>query len=88
MDTDSDDGAATAAEAAEAAAAAAKQERQLTTAIQSQGGLVLPPDGFRGPTNMHRMFKSRMQVTAYLNPDHVEDKEAGVRAHMDDLLFR
>jgi hypothetical protein len=88
MDMDFDDAAADVAEAAEAAAAAAREEQQLTADIQAQGGLVLPPEGYMAATNTHRMFKNRMKVTAFMTPEHVDDKEAGVRAHLDEQLFR
>lgn len=83
-----DDAAATAAEAEEAAAAARLQEQQLSARLQAQGGQVLPPEGFMAASNTHRMFKNRMKVTAYMTPDNVDDKTAGVKAHLDDQLFR
>jgi hypothetical protein len=89
MDLDFDDDAADVAEAAEAAAAAAAREEQhLTEDIQAQGGLVLPPEGYMAATNTHRMFKNRMTVTAFMTPEHVDDKKAGVKAHLDEQLFR
>jgi hypothetical protein len=39
-------------------------------------------------TNTHRMFKNRMTVTAFMTPEHVDDKKAGVKAHLDEQLFR
>jgi hypothetical protein len=77
-----------AAEAAEAAAAAAREEQQLSADAAAQGGVVLPPEGHKALSNQHLTWKNRMRVTAYMTPDNVEDKVAGVRELLDDSLFR
>ena len=82
------DPAADAAEAAEAAAAAAREEQQLSADIAARGGVVLPPEGHGALSNSHLIFKERMRVTAYMYPDNVDDKVAGVKDLLDDSLFR
>lgn len=79
---------ADAAEAAEAAAAAAREEQQLSADIAARGGVVLPPEGHKALSNWHRIFKGRMRVTAYMTPDNVDDKVAGVKELLDDQLLR
>lgn len=78
---------ADAAEAAEAAAAA-REEQQLSADIAARGGVVLPPEGNNALSNSHRIFKGRMRVTAYMTPDNVDDKVAGVKTLLDDTLLR
>lgn len=99
MDTSSEDEQAPAvADVAEqqrvaaAAAAAAKQAAansvKLSANIQRAGGSVVPPKGRMAPSNLHRTFKTRMDITCYLNPDEVEDKKAALVESLDDMLFR
>lgn len=91
MEVDFDDFAAVDAEGAAAAVKAAMQEdaaqEQLAAELRSQGCPVLPEEGRMAFANKHLIFKTRMQVTCFMSPSFVDDKAAGAKKHMDNLLF-
>lgn len=76
------------ADAAKAQAAAAARLLQLSDNLQAKGALPLPPNGHHALSNTHRIFRTRMDVVGYMNPEHVDNKAAGLKALLDEQLFR